>query len=336
MPWRRTRDPYAVWISEVMLQQTQVKTVVPYYERFMSQFPDLAALAGVEEQAILKAWEGLGYYTRARNLHRAAKIVVQTMGGRLPAERVAFRALPGVGDYIAAAVLSIAFDQPFAVVDGNVKRVLARLFLLNAPVNNTSFHHQFQASADRLLEKRHPGHHNQAMMELGALVCTPRSPHCRHCPVVLCCGAKKADVIGQYPKREPRKATPLKRWAAGVVLKKGRLLLIQRPARGLLAGLWEFPGGEIFPGEDPEKACRQRILRHTGLLVADIGHVTLVRHAYTHFKLSMDLFLCHWKSGRVKLSGPAAFHWVRPDRLDRFPLHKAVHKALPKLLELLD
>jgi len=187
LPWRKTRDPYAVWVSEVMLQQTQVGTVIAYYERFMDRFADVAGLARADLQAVLKIWEGLGYYARARNLHRAAAVVCARHGGQVPDTWDQIRALPGVGPYIAAAVLSIAYHRPLAVVDGNVKRILARLFRIDAPVNVSSAAPVFQRKADELLERRQPGAFNQAMMELGAVVCRPRNPDCSHCPVSAHC-----------------------------------------------------------------------------------------------------------------------------------------------------
>jgi A/G-specific adenine glycosylase len=195
LPWRRTREPYRIWVSEVMLQQTQVRTAIPFYRRFLQQFPTPAHLARADEQSVLKCWEGLGYYARARNLHRAAARVAAS-GGRVPDEWDAFRALPGVGNYIAAAVLSIAYGRPHAVVDGNVKRVLARLLALDLPVNAPAALRAFQAEAERLLDRRRPGDYNQALMELGALVCTPRAPDCGGCPQDTQCDRTRCQCRG--------------------------------------------------------------------------------------------------------------------------------------------
>ena len=221
LPWRETRDPYRIWVSEVMLQQTRVATVVDYYHRFLDRFPDVHVLAEAEQQAVLKVWEGLGYYARARNLHRAAQQVTAEHGGCIPADYDRFRALPGVGEYIAAAVLSIAFDRPHAVVDGNVKRVLARIEGLDAPVNQASSHRIFRETADRRLHRTAPGAFNQAMMELGALVCTPRRPDCRKCPVNAVCRAFGTDTVGRYPRRVQPKAVPEYAVAVGVIYKTG-------------------------------------------------------------------------------------------------------------------
>lgn len=335
LPWRQTLDPYAVWVSEVMLQQTQVKTVVPYFQRFMEAFADVKQLAHADEQRVLKLWEGLGYYSRARNLHRAARLVVERFNAQVPDDWHTFRQLPGVGDYIGAAVLSIAFSKPYAVVDGNVKRVLARLFMLETEVNVAKGHAVFQPVADQLLERSHPGRHNQAVMELGAMVCTPRQPLCAQCPLQRHCKALKAGQVHNYPRRTARKAVGRQRWAAAVVFKNGRLLLTQRPGAGLLAGMWEFPGGQVQEGQDPAQACSDAIKASVGLKAPVKAHIVTVNHTYTHFKLQLDLYLCPYQSGRVRLNGPAAFKWIAFEKLSRLPLHRAVHKALPAVEQVL-
>ena len=228
LPWRRSNTPYHIWVSEVMLQQTQVKTVLNYYHRFLTKFPGIQRLAAADLQAVLKAWEGMGYYARARNLHRAAKTVMQDHGGRIPDQWETFRSLPGVGDYIAAAVLSIAFNQPYPVVDGNVKRVLARLHKIYAPVNRPGSDKQFKKAAARLLDPGRPGDFNQAMMELGALVCKPRNPLCDACPITRMCRAYQTRQVDQFPKRQKLKATPQYHIAVGVIYKNRRVLITRR------------------------------------------------------------------------------------------------------------
>ncbi len=333
LPWRETGDPYRVWLSEVMLQQTQVKTVLPYYDRFTAAFPDVSHLAAADPQVVLKSWEGLGYYRRAHHLMAAARIIAREHGGRLPERRDAFRALPGVGDYIANAVMSIAFGQPYAVVDGNVKRVLARLWQLETPVNRPSAHNRFQALADRLLDRGDPSGHNQAVMELGALVCTPRQPGCNACPVAACCRARQNEAVDRYPRRDPRAKTPEHILVAGMVYKRGKLLIVRRPDQGLLGGLWEFPGGRRLAGETADAACRRAIRDQTGLAVAVDRPVARVKHAYTHFKINLTVWVCHWQAGRVRLKGAAAFRWVHPRELTAFPLPGAMKKALACLPE---
>jgi A/G-specific adenine glycosylase len=314
-----------------MLQQTQVKTVLPYYERFMEAFPTVQHLADATLQAVLKAWEGLGYYSRARNLHRAASIVASQMDGRLARDWQTFKRLPGVGDYIAAAVLSIAFDLPHAVVDGNVKRVLARLFLIDVPVNQAAGHKAFQTTAQQLLPHDSPGDHNQAVMELGALVCTPRKPACDSCPLKRFCRATATGRMDRYPLRAKRAPTPEHRLVCAVVVKNSRLLLTQRPSEGLLGGLWEFPNGPWKNGEKSTRACVTMVRSVVGLDIKPLDLLTSVRHAYSHFKIQMAAFHCRWQAGRVCLNGPQAFRWVPLEKLAEFPLHGAIQKIVPHI-----
>ena len=331
LPWRRSKDPYRIWVSEVMLQQTKVNTVIPYYRRFLNRFPDIETLARSSQQDVLKIWEGLGYYARARNFHRAADAVLTEFNSRIPATWKEFCSLPGVGDYIGAAVLSIAFEQPYAVVDGNVKRVLARLFKISKPVNVSASLKTYQAVAAEILDPTRPGEYNQAVMELGALICKPRDPDCRQCPVGKVCQAYQTQTIDQYPQKIKKRPTPQYRIAVGVVFKNGRVLITRRKQDGLLGGLWEFPGGKIKSGETAEQACIREIKEEVNLSVAVDSHLTQVKHAYTHFKIVMDVYCCRYVSGRVRLSGPVDFHWVRIDEIDKFPIPKANHKFMPHL-----
>ena len=333
LPWRETDDPYRIWVSEVMAQQTRIQTVIPYYQRFLEKFPDIESLARSDLQTVLKLWEGLGYYGRARNFHAAAKAVADKFNGRVPDDPDAFKRLKGVGDYICAAVTSIAFGRPLAVVDGNVKRVLARIFEIDAPVNVPSSYKRFGTLAGELLDTAHPGRFNQAMMELGALVCRPRNPPCEACPVQTFCRAFKSGRVEGLPKRTPRTRTPEYHIAVGVVRKNGRMLITRRRNDGLLGGLWEFPGGKVKPGETAEDACIREIAEETGLVVRVETHLTHVRHAYTHFKIRMDVFICRYESGRVALSGPEDSRWIRPEGTDRYPFPGANRKFIPLLRE---
>jgi A/G-specific adenine glycosylase len=330
LPWRDTDDPYAIWVSEVMLQQTTVKTVVPYYRRFMERFPDLPHLAQADLQDVLKTWEGLGYYARARNLHRAARIV-QQHGGCVPTDLNALKQLPGVGDYIAAALSSIAFNQPFPVVDGNVKRVLSRLQLIPSPVNRPTSHKVFSEAASELLDTRQPGTFNQALMELGALICKPRRPACTDCPIRRHCQAYVEGAVASYPKRFKKKPVPLRHISVGVVFNNGKVLITRRKPEGLLGGLWEFPGGRIENQESAQEACIREIREEVGLNVQIDSFLTRVRHAYTHFKIIMDVYCCHIVSGRVTLNGPTDHRWVYLDELSGYPFPKANHKFIPLL-----
>ncbi len=331
LPWRDTSDPYQIWVSEVMLQQTQVATVIPYFNRFIDSFKDLESLARADLQEVLKAWEGLGYYARARNLHRATQIVLKEYGGIIPNRWEEFRRLPGVGDYIAAAVLSIAFEQPYPVVDGNVKRVLARLVLVEDPVNKASSTKKFKTIADSLLERNEPGTFNQAMMELGAVVCKPQQPLCDDCPVQRVCRAHRSARVQNYPVKLKRQPTPEYHIAVGVVFKNRHVLITRRKPDGLLGGLWEFPGGKIQKGESPEVACSREIKEEVDLAIKVDAHLSRVRHAYTHFKIVMDVFCCSYVSGRVALKGPVDYRWVKLQELEDFPFPKANHKFFEDL-----
>ena len=333
LPWRDTKDPYRIWVSEVMLQQTQVKTAVPYYQRFLSVFPNLERLAEAELETVLKIWEGLGYYARARNLHRAAQLVAGQLGGRIPDTWEKFRQLPGVGDYIASAVLSIAFNQPYAAVDGNVKRVLARLLRVDEPVNQSRGLSMVKAAADTLLDRRNPSVFNQAMMDLGAIVCLPKRPNCDDCPLRGHCGAFHEGNIHEYPRRTRRKPSPTHRIAVAVIYREERILITRRPSDGLLGGLWEFPGGKIERGEDPASACLREIKEEVNLHVAIDSHLTQVKHAYTHFKVIIEVYRCRYLSGKVKLRGPEDYRWVTLDELPRFPFPKANLKFIHLLQE---
>lgn len=335
LPWRETSDPYAIWVSEVMLQQTQVATVVPYYIRFMRRFPTPARLARADIQDVLKLWEGLGYYSRARHLHRAAAEVVRRHHGKVPNDPDAFRSLPGVGDYIAAAVLSIAFGHVLPVVDGNVKRVLSRLMEIDAPVNRSDAHKIYRVPSLELICPDRPADFNQAIMELGALICRPKRPLCDDCPLGEVCLARINGNQAIYPKRDARRKVPQRHVDIAVILKKRRMLVVQRPMEGFLGGLWEFPA---VPADgvktDPARLARD-IQSETGLSVAVDRHLTRIRHTYTHFKLTADVYLCGYMTGRVRLRGVHNHRWATLRSLDRLPMHKANHKFLNLLQSVL-
>ena len=333
LPWRKTSNPYHIWVSEVMLQQTQVATVLPYYRRFLQRFTSLESLARADVQDVLKVWEGLGYYARARNLHRAAGLIINHHHGIMPDGWEGFRKLPGVGDYIAAAVLSIAFGKPYAVVDGNVKRVLARLFLKEAPVNKSTSIKIFKEAADQLLSPRDPGTFNQALMELGAMVCKPQQPLCSKCPIQGLCLAYEADRVDEYPKKLKKSPTPQFNIAVGVVFKNSSVLITRRKPDGLLGGLWEFPGGKIQNDEKAKEACIREIKEETNLSVGIDSHLGRIKHAYTHFKIIMDVFCCSHLSGKVKLNGPVDHRWIKLENLDDYPFPKANHKFFPALIK---
>ena len=333
LPWRQTKDPYHIWVSEVMLQQTQVKKVLSYYEKFIRRFPDIQTLGKADLQTVLKVWEKMGYYGRARNLHRAAQIVVRDMGGKIPAEYTTFRELPGVGDYIGAAVQSIGFNNPYAVVDGNVKRVVSRLFLIDSPLDRTASLRRVGQRAAELLDSERPGLFNQAMMELGAMVCHPRRPRCSACPVSVFCQAFHTHRQDEIPVSARTRSVPEHHIAAGVIHRDDLVLITRRKPSGLLGGLWEFPGGRVMRGETAEKACLREIKEEVNLSVDIIEPLTRIRHAYTHFRIVMDVFRCRYRSGHIVLRGPVDYRWITIDEIDDFPFPVANHKFIPLLEE---
>jgi A/G-specific adenine glycosylase len=331
LPWRETSNPFFIWISEVMLQQTQVKKALDYYENFINKFPDIHCLAQTDLQDVLKAWEGMGYYARARNLHKASQLIVDEMNGVIPDNYADFRRLPGAGAYITAAVLSLAFDKPYAVVDGNVKRVISRLLRIDAPVSSSSSRKIFHEKADLLLDRSKPGAFNQAMMELGALICRPKNPDCNACPVASFCLAFKTKDQAKFPVTIRARETPEYHISVAVIFKNERVLITRRKSDGLLGGLWEFPGGRRQEGEPADIACIRNIKEKINLNIDNLDFMTHVNHAYSHFKIQIDVFRCRFKSGRVALHGPVDYRWILLDEIAEFPFHAAHHKFIPML-----
>ncbi len=332
LPWRRSGDPYHIWLSEIMLQQTQVETVIPYYERFLAAFPTVEALAAAPLAAVLKLWEGLGYYSRARSLHRAARIVVSDLGGRLPTTADGLRQLPGIGPYTAGAVASIAFGQRVPVLDGNVIRVFARLTDLDADVSQPQVRADLWALAARWLPAERPGDYNQALMELGRTVCKPRAPLCESCPLQTHCRAYAAGTQASRPVKARRTPIPHYDVTAGLIWNaSGRLLIAQRPLDGLLGGLWEFPGGKREPGETLED-CLRRELREELAIEVEVGELfTVVRHAFTHFKITLHAFSCRYVSGPPQAIGARAWAWAAPEQLDAYTFGRADREVIAAL-----
>ncbi|MDX2197614.1 MAG: A/G-specific adenine glycosylase [Phycisphaerae bacterium] len=332
LPWRRTRDPYQIWLSEIMLQQTRVEAVVPYFERFTREFPTLAALAAAPEQSVLKLWAGLGYYSRARNLHRAAREVVQRHNGEIPTSANELLKLPGVGRYTAAAIASIAFDEPAAVLDGNVKRVLARLFALDEPINDGAVVRRLWQLAESLLSRRSPGDFNQAMMELGATVCVPRGPRCMLCPIRKHCAAAQQGIAHKLPVLSAKRA-PVVVTRACIALRndQGEWLVAQRSGRGLLGGLWEFPTVEV-PEAIDEVALEFAWHSEYGVRPQQLRDCGEVRHQFTHRDLTLRVLFGE-VLGRPtpRLTSHAAFRWVSLEELESLPLAKLERKVLTLL-----
>jgi A/G-specific adenine glycosylase len=315
-----------------MLQQTQVDTVIPYYIRFLARFPSVRVLAAAQTEQVLKLWENLGYYSRARNLHAAAKEILARWGGSLPQNAQDLLSLPGIGPYTASAILSIAFAQPAAAIDGNVLRVISRLFALSYPLGSPESREQVHDLASSLLSKKHPGRFNQAMMELGASVCTPRVPSCLSCPLKGLCRAYELGLQERLPVARKRSALLHRQMVAAIFLdRKHRVLVAQRPASGLLGGLWRFPGGEIGARESPKDAARRAVREEFGLSIRVKEEVALVKHAYTHFRVTFHVYRCFIVQGRTTSLKGLKWRWVSPEELRRLALSKAEWKILDAL-----
>ena len=329
LPWRRARDPYAVWISEIMLQQTRVDQVRPYYDRFMERFPTVAHLGRAPLEDVLKAWEGMGYYARARNLHRAARRVVDEHGGQIPYDPVRILDLPGIGPYTAAAILSIAFGRDRPVVDGNVVRVLSRLFHLTDNPASSAARKRMDGLAGRLLATGRAGDFNQAMMELGATICTPSNPRCGECPVNPYCAARKLlPDPSVLPRKRPRAQRPHRHVVAGIVHRNDKVLIVRRPTDGLLGGLWEFPGG-VVSKEVVGKSFLTEEMKNT--LEIDIRverTVATLRHAFTHFEMTLQGYSCSHLEGVARHRDGNECRWVRFDDLGRFAFPRAYQRLI--------
>ena len=322
LPWRDNPDLYRVWLSEIMLQQTRVNQALPYYERFTEAFPTLEALASAELDAVLRQWEGLGYYARARNLHNAARRIVRS--DSIPRSLEELLALPGIGPYTGRAIASIVFGAQEAAVDGNVRRVLARLFALAEPTPRT-----LQQLADRLVDRKRPGDYNQAVMELGALVCTPKTPKCESCPIGSFCLAKASGTPATFPASRKRPPLPHFDIATGVLTdQQGCIFIQRRPATALLGGLWELPGGKRKPGETVPAACKRELREELGIDVAVGELVCKVKHAYTHFKITLWAYRCCILRGSPLSSTGLQTTWVHPVDFEQFAFPRANRRVL--------
>jgi len=295
LPWRKNRDPYAIWVSEIMLQQTQVPTVIPYYIKFLKTFPTVRHLAKASLSKVLKVWEGLGYYARARNLHQASKIISNHFNGKIPDNLKDLLSLPGVGRYTAGAILSIAFNQEVPILDGNVKRVLSRLFVVSGNTKKTE--EILWPLSESLIPKGSPGAFNQALMDLGSMICTPKNPNCLSCPLKNLCQGYLSGKPESYPLRSAKKKVPHIEAIAAVIQKDGKVLIHQRPPHGLLGGLWEFPNWRIERKKDLKEYLRQMVKRQIGLIVKCKEPLGSFKQTYSHFKLTLHAYHCQIVDG---------------------------------------
>ncbi len=328
LPWRNppgseNERAYAVWISEIMLQQTRVDTVLPYYERWMQRFPSLEDLANSALSDVFRLWEGLGYYGRARNLHRTAQMLMTDYQGAFPHTKEELLRLPGIGKYTAAAIASLVFDQREYVLDGNVRRVLARVFDVQEPSDSSAAEKRFATLAAHHLPAETPGEYNQALMELGALVCRPRQPQCLECPLKEMCLARLGGFQARRPVTRPKTPVPHYIVAAGVIRRDGTVLIAQRPAKGLLGGLWEFPGGKQQAGEELPETLFRELSEELAVNINIGAGLGVYRHAYTHFRVTLHAFECELaEDSQPQLREHCALAWVTPEQLADYPMGK--------------
>ncbi len=335
LPWRQENpDPYAVLVSEIMLQQTRVETVIPYYERWMEHFPNLQSLAQAPLEEVLRYWEGLGYYSRARNIHRTAQILVHSHQGKFPQEVSQLQKLPGIGAYTAAALASIAFGQKIAAIDGNIRRVISRLFQIEEPVSLPETQEKIKDLAQKCLPPDNTGDYNQALMDLGAMVCLPRSPKCAICPLTQFCQAYQNGKQNEIPVKISKKAIPSVIVTAAIIEDKDRVLIAQRPVNGLLGGLWEFPGGKIEDGETLSECLSREILEELGVQIEVGEPFGVYKHTYTHFKVVLHAFKAQIKDSQLPHPIQAEeIRWAPISSLHEYPMGKIDRLIARDLLE---
>jgi len=319
LPWRESFDPYMIWISEVMLQQTQVNTVIPYYIRWIKNYPTIKSVAKADINSLLKLWEGLGYYSRCRNFHKASQIVEKKYNGNIPDEYSLFHELPGVGDYIAGAVMSIAYNKNYPAVDGNLNRVLSRyLGIKNLTKRNKL---RIQNQIKKLIAYQRPGEINQALMDIGSLLCKPKEALCLKCPLIDNCKGYASGYPITYPLKNKRKSTPTKKFVAGFITNKNKILINHRKHDGLLGGLWELPITEISNNCSRIDAMKKYVKSKYGFSVNIINQFDNVKHSYSHYKLLVTLFMCELKHKRSEVG-----HWINIDEIDKYAFSKINHK----------
>jgi len=332
LPWRGGKSPYKTWVAEIMLQQTRVGTVIPYFERWMKSIPDIRALAMASEQEVLTLWEGLGYYSRARNIQRAARIVVEEYNGELPCNIHSLLLLPGIGRYTAGAIASIAFGLDEVTLDGNLRRVFSRLFDVREQSDSPAGEKILLSLAAEHMPHGCAGDYNQALMDLGALVCTPRDPQCDDCPLKGMCRAFALCIQAERPVLKPKPILPHHTVTAAVIERNGRYLLRRRPKTGLLGGLWEFPGGKVEAGESIEVALQREICEELGVEVRVGQYLGVYRHAYTHFRFTLHAIMCYLNGAEWHPLEAAELNWVAPSELSNYPMGKVDRLIARKLI----
>ena len=335
LPWRHTRDPYHIWVSEIMLQQTQVATVIDYYNRFVNQFPNITTLAQANQESVLKLWEGLGYYSRARNLHKAAQDIVTNRNNVIPATYDELQTLSGLGFYTAAAIASIAFNKPEPVVDGNVIRVFTRFWGIYTDTRQQSLKNTLFNELKPIIKTCTPSEFNQAIMEIGALICTPKKPSCQTCPINADCYANNNNKTTYLPVKSKKRPVPHYTIGVGIIQKDNLFLICKRKETQMLGGLWEFPGGKQHSNETIEETIHREINEETTVIIDTCQHLVSVKHTYSHFKITLHAYICQYKSGTASPISSDDIKWVSLDNLNKYPFPKAnqiVIQALNKHL----
>jgi A/G-specific adenine glycosylase len=312
-----------------MLQQTQVDTVIPYFERFLAKFPSVGTLARSDLHDVLMAWENLGYYARARHIHEAAKIISQQYAGKIPDTQEEILRLPGIGRYTAGAILSIAFGKPVPAVDGNVRRVFSRLFAVREPVDKIATQRHLQLLVEGLIPAHDPGTFNQALMDLGAMICTPKNPVCSACPLQTLCRAYSHEIQHLLPAKGKKSPVPHKDAVAVILYDlQNRILLVRRPLSGFLGGLWKLPGGFLYEGETLSHGLNRTVREEVGLNIAGEEFVAAVKHTYTHFHMTLNIFCCSRPFAERVSPECRTLQWTFPDDFEKIPFSKAERKAL--------
>ncbi len=333
LPWRKATDAYAIWVSEAMLQQTQVETVKPYFERWMQQFPNLRILAEASEADVLRAWQGLGYYSRARNLRKAAICVVRDHGGQLPRTPADLRLLPGIGPYTAGAIASIAFGERAALVDGNVNRVLSRIFAVEGYVGTPRHDRKVWRLAEELVPETRPGDFNQALMELGALICKPVSPKCPACPLQAGCHSNSAERASRWGRKPPRKKATLVNMAAAIISHRGRVLVVQQPKDAARwAGMWQFPCVELEASEGVESGARRAARAWVDLEVTARRPLPPVVHSVTRYRITLTPVECRTRRVKLRPKGRTAACWLSAEQLEDRAMPAAHARIRSRLL----
>lgn len=323
LPWRLNPAPYHTLICEFMAQQTQINTLIPYYKRWLNQFPTVADVANANEDTILKAWEGLGYYSRARNLHKTCQIIVNDFDGNIPQTYEDLIPLPGIGPYIASAIASIAFEEPVPVVDGNVLRVITRFLGLSDDISKQKTKDMIQQKLTPHIKTVNPSYFNQGLMELGALICKPLNPVCESCPVTGMCYAYNYQSIDKFPVKPKKNKIPHHLVVIGIIKNKNKILITKRKKDQLLGGLWEFPGGKVKEKESFEQALERELFEELNINPTINHKLCTVNHAYSHFKVTIHAFICETSEKTLSLNSAETYQWINIDQFDDYAFPKA-------------